>query len=152
VAPAGGSKADNAVVTEPLRIPCVGGIVRDDAGRLLLIRRGTEPGLGRWSVPGGRVEPGEDDRAAVRREVAEETGLEVSAHAVVGTVERPGPGGSTYTITDYACGLASDPSAARAGDDADAVAWVADADLAGYDLVDGLYDALLGWGLVTRPA
>jgi ADP-ribose pyrophosphatase YjhB (NUDIX family) len=139
-------------VAERVPVACVGAIVRDDAGRLLLVRRRTDPGRGRWSIPGGRVRAGEDERAAVRREVAEETGLQVLAHAAVGSVERPGPDDSAYTITDYVCTLMSDPRAAIAGDDADAVAWVDDEELAAHDLVDGLYDALLAWGLLVPPA
>lgn len=46
-------------------IPCVGAVVTDGHGRLLLIRRGHAPGAGLWSLPGGRVEPGESDAAAV---------------------------------------------------------------------------------------
>ena len=60
------------------RVPCVGALVHDDEGRLLVVRRRNEPGAGRWSVPGGRVEPGESDLTAVRREVLEETGLHVT--------------------------------------------------------------------------
>src|SRR5579875_2965008 len=55
------------------RIPCVGAIVKDDAGRLLLIRRGHEPDAGLWSVPGGRVEPGETDEQALVRETTPPT-------------------------------------------------------------------------------
>jgi 8-oxo-dGTP diphosphatase len=62
------------------RVPCVGALVHDDEGRLLVVRRAQEPGLGQWSVPGGRVEPDEDDRAAVAREVLEETGLHARRH------------------------------------------------------------------------
>ncbi|MBA2553039.1 MAG: NUDIX domain-containing protein, partial [Geodermatophilaceae bacterium] len=57
------------------RIPCVGAIVYDEAGRLLLIRRGQPPHAGSWSLPGGRIEAGETPRQAVVREAAEETGL-----------------------------------------------------------------------------
>ena len=60
-------------------VPCVGALAYDAEGRLLLIRRRNEPGRGLWSVPGGRVEPGESDAEAVVREMAEETGL---VHAV----------------------------------------------------------------------
>jgi 8-oxo-dGTP diphosphatase len=142
---------ENAQVGEPVRVACVGAIGRDDDGRLLLIRRGTEPGRGRWSVPGGRMEAGEAAVAAVSREVAEETGLQVHVGAAVGSVERPGRDGSTYVITDYVCTPTSDTRAVVPGDDAAAVAWVTDGELAAYDLVDGLYDALLAWGLLTRP-
>ena len=50
------------------RIPCVGGIIRDEAGRLLLIQRGHDPEAGRWSVPGGRIEAGESDAQALVQE------------------------------------------------------------------------------------
>src|SRR4051794_23628758 len=51
------------------RVPCVGALVHDDAGRLLVVRRAREPAAGSWSVPGGRVEPRETDHDAVVREV-----------------------------------------------------------------------------------
>src|SRR3569623_1931471 len=77
-------------------IACVGGLAYDEAGRLLLVQRANEPGRGLWSVPGGRVEPGEDDAAALVREMHEETGLLVTPGALVGRVVR-GPSG----IADY---------------------------------------------------
>lgn len=57
-------------------------VVRD--GKVLLIRRGKEPYLDHWSLPGGGVEPGESLRDAVKREMREETGLEVSVGLVAG--------------------------------------------------------------------
>ena len=60
-------------------IPCVGAVIKDGPGRLLLIKRGHEPGKGLWSIPGGRVEAGESDADALVREVREETGLVVAA-------------------------------------------------------------------------
>jgi ADP-ribose pyrophosphatase YjhB (NUDIX family) len=129
-------------------VPCVGAIVHDDAGRLLVVRRGREPGLGRWSVPGGRVEPGETDLAAVRREVLEETGLHVLVGVHLGTVVRQGsPPGTTYDIRDYACSLAVDTSPVP-GDDATEVRWVSRPELKALDLVDGLWEALVEWGVL----
>jgi len=129
-------------------VPCAGGVVRDDAGRLLLVRRGREPGRGLWSLPGGRVEPGETAAEAVVREVREETGLDVVAGAVVGRVERPGPDGVTYGIDDLACVVRG--GELRAGDDADEVRWVTAGDLALLPLTDGLLDALTGWDVLPR--
>ena len=46
-------------------IRCVGAVVTDGQGRLLMIKRGHEPGAGVWSIPGGRIEPGETDAEAL---------------------------------------------------------------------------------------
>jgi 8-oxo-dGTP diphosphatase len=128
-------------------VPCVGGLVFDDRGRLLLVRRANEPGRGLWSVPGGRVEPGEDDHAAVVREMAEETGLVVRPGRLVGVVER-GP----YRIADYLCTL-DDPAEQRrlrAGDDADDARFVDAAAFAALPLVPLLAETLSGWDVLPR--
>jgi ADP-ribose pyrophosphatase YjhB (NUDIX family) len=129
------------------RVPCVGALVQDDEGRLLVVRRAHDPGRGQWSVPGGRVERDESDQAAVRREVLEETGLHVQVGLRVGTVQRPGPAGVIYDIRDYACSLrvATTPVA---GDDAAEVRWVTRVELRHLDLVDGLWDSLAEWGML----
>lgn len=123
--------------------------MHDDGRRLLLVRRAHDPGAGLWSVPGGRVEAGESDEQAVRREALEETGLHVTVGLLVGTVQRPGPDGAVYDIRDYACGLAvaTEPVA---GDDAAEVRWVDRSELRSLDLVDGLWDALHDWGMLPR--
>jgi 8-oxo-dGTP diphosphatase len=130
-------------------VACVGGIVHDAAGRLLLIRRGTEPGRGRWSVPGGRVEPGESLSEAVEREVAEETGLPVRAGTVVGRVRVPGPG-VLYDVVDLACVLLDPAVVPVAGDDADEVTFADAAALAGLSCTDGLLESLGAWGVLPR--
>jgi ADP-ribose pyrophosphatase YjhB (NUDIX family) len=129
-----------------MRVPCVGGVVRDDAGALLVIRRGQPPSQGLWSLPGGRVEAGESAVAAVAREVAEETGLDVCVGALVGSVERPGPGGVTYAIDDYLC--VPTGGTLRAGSDATDARWVGGAELAALDCAPGLVEALRGWGVL----
>ncbi|REE95889.1 NUDIX hydrolase [Thermomonospora umbrina] len=124
-------------------VRCVGAIVRDEAGRLLVIRRGRPPGEGLWSIPGGRVEPGEADAAAVAREVREETGLLVAVGARTGVVDRPGPGDATYEIHDYAATVVG--GALRAGDDAADARWVTVAELRALPTSPGLVEALTAW-------
>jgi ADP-ribose pyrophosphatase YjhB (NUDIX family) len=130
---------------EPL-VACVGAVVHDAAGRLLLIRRGTEPGRGLWSLPGGRVEAGENSGAAVEREVLEETGLVVRAGAAVGRIRLPGPG-VTFDVTDLACTLVDDDPRPVAGDDADDVLFADAAALDRLPCTPGLLDVLRGWGV-----
>ena len=130
-------------------VPCVGALVHDDDGRLLVVRRAHDPGAGRWTIPGGRVEAGESDVEAVQREVLEETSLHVVVGARVGTVLRPGLGSDVYDIRDYACALAL-TTAPVAGDDAAEVRWVTRSELLDLDLVDGLLDCLSDWGMLPR--
>ena len=128
-------------------IRCVGGIAFDARGRLLLIRRLNEPGSGLWSLPGGRVEPGEADEAAVIRELREETGLDVIPGTLIGTVTR-GP----YAIHDYACTVVG--GVLTAGDDASEARWSDAADLSALEargeLVELLYVTLGDWGALPR--
>jgi ADP-ribose pyrophosphatase YjhB (NUDIX family) len=124
----------------------VGAIISDSDGRLLLIKRGHEPGLGLWSVPGGRVESGESDEQAVAREVAEETGLEVRVGRLIGSVRRPAPGGAMFDIRDYAATVIR--GTLTAGDDADEARWVEPAEMARLALTDGLAEALTEWGVL----
>lgn len=132
------------------RVDCVGGIVTDEHGRFLLIRRGREPDKGRWSVPGGKVEPGETDAEATAREVLEETGLVVEVGAFVGAVERDGPGGVVYDVRDYRCTPArgADPDAVRAGDDADDAGWFTAEEMRTVGCSPLLLEAFEDWGLL----
>lgn len=133
-------------------IPCVGALIYDAAGRLLLVQRGHEPARGTWSVPGGKVEPGETARAAVVREVREETGLDVEPLALLVTVERAAPSGGTFVIEDFRCRLLG--GTLRAGDDADDAAWFDAAALvaARGHLAPGLFEVLQEWGALPSGA
>lgn len=128
-------------------IPCVGAIVIDSVGRILLIRRANPPSQGTWSIPGGRVELGETTEAAVVRELAEETGLRGEVEREVGTVHRDAPAGGTYAIRDFLLRV-EDDGALRAGDDALDAGWFTAQDVATLETSPGLREALIGWGLL----
>jgi len=116
----------------------VGAIVLRDT-RLLLVRRGREPGRGLWSIPGGRVEQGETLAEAVVRELREETGLDGVCGRFVGWAERIDPDHHRI-ILDFEVNAESGEPAP--GDDADEVAWVDLSRLGEFDLIDGLADFL----------
>ena len=114
----------------------VGGVLVCD-GRVLLIRRGKEPLLGRWVVPGGTVELGEPLEAALVREMREETDLEVTPVEVLtifDRIEREEGGGVAYhyVIVDYLCEYVS--GTPRAGSDALQVALARPEELESFDL------------------
>jgi 8-oxo-dGTP diphosphatase len=143
-------------------IPCVGAIIRDDSGRLLLIKRGHEPGLGLWSLPGGRIEAGESDAEALMRELREETGLIVRPGKLIGSARQlaaddgeqgdheqgdRNQGDRELDIRDYAATVIGGSLAA--GDDAAEAAWVSVAGLYDLPLTEGLLEALTTWGVVS---
>ena len=127
------------MTTPPTPCVCVGAIAIDD-GRLLLVRRGQAPGLGRWSVPGGRVEPGETLQEAVVRELLEETGVEGVCNDLIGWVERISDD-SHYVILDFRVDVLEE-SEPVAGDDAAEAAWVPLSEVAELLLVEGLAEFL----------
>jgi len=102
------------------------GAVVVDRGRVVLIRRGTEPLKGQWSLPGGMLELGESLVAGVVREVREETGLVVEPVELVELLDRIHRESDRvryhYVIADYLCRVTG--GALQAASDADAVRWV----------------------------
>jgi 8-oxo-dGTP diphosphatase len=133
--------------TAPPVVPCVGAIVRDVDGRLLLVQRGHEPHASRWSLPGGRMEAGETAEQAVVREVREETGLDVRAGAPVGRVRIPGDG-VVYDVVDLACTLTRPGGRPVAADDAADVLFADAATLDMLPCTPGLVQTLRDWGVL----
>ena len=103
----------------------VGVVVRDTHGRLLLVQRGIQPGLGRWSLPAGYVDADEDPRAAAARECLEEAGLVVEVGAVCGVY--PSTAGGASFFLAFAATVVG--GALRAGDDATDARYFPDTDL-----------------------
>lgn len=116
----------------------IGGILFNPAGEILLIRRGQPPASGYWSIPGGRLEPGETILEACRREFLEETGLEVEVGSLVAVAERVQEG-FHFVILDFLVMMRHSVACSpRAGSDATQVHWVATEKLSEYPLVEGL--------------
>jgi 8-oxo-dGTP diphosphatase len=132
-------------VTGPRPETCVGAIAVFD-GSILMVRRGRGPAQGTWSVPGGRVEPGETLAEAVVRELAEETGLVGVCESLIGWAERIGSD-YHYVILDFAVTIMSDDDPV-AGDDAAEARWVPLFEVAELTLADGLAEFLHDHGIL----
>ena len=123
----------------------VGGVVIDN-GRALLIRRGSEPLRGEWSIPGGTLELGETLQEGVARELREETGLDVRVLELIEVFERifpseraplsePGPRPRFhFVIVDYLCERIGGD--ARAGSDVTDVAFATEDELEKFGLTE----------------
>ena len=119
-------------------LPLVGvGVAVVNDGQLLLVQRGHDPGKGLWAVPGGKVEFGEPMREAARREVAEETGLDVRVGDVVWVGEFLEDDHHIVLIDFHGEVIGGDM---RAADDADDVRWVPLDEAAEYPLTLTMYD------------
>ncbi len=121
----------------------VGGVVIEN-GRALLIKRGSEPLLGQWSIPGGTLELGESLKEGVARELLEETGLEVEVLDMIEAFDRifvdpaaSDPGNRPrpkyhYVIVDYLCErLAGE---AQAGSDVTDIAYAMEDELENFHM------------------
>jgi 8-oxo-dGTP diphosphatase len=123
----------------------IGGVVIDD-GRALLIRRGSEPLRGEWSIPGGTLELGETLQEGVARELREETGIEVRVLDLIEVFDRVfrenAPAGTRenqrprfhFVIADYLCErISGEP---RAGSDVTDVTFAREDELANFHLTE----------------
>ncbi len=123
----------------------IGGVIIDQ-GRTLLIRRGNEPLLGEWSIPGGTLEIGESLEEGVARELLEETGIEVRVLELIEVFDRiyleNGATGAQdkqkprfhYVIVDYLCErVGGEP---RAGSDVTDVAFALEDELNKFHLTE----------------
>jgi 8-oxo-dGTP diphosphatase len=129
----------------------VGGVALRDR-RILLVRRATAPARGRWSLPGGHVELGEDVRSALVREVHEETGLTVVVRSLVGWTERIDLGADPpyhFVILDFLVDVGDPDTEPAAASDAADAAWVPLDDLHAYALTEGLVDFLEQHGVLS---
>lgn len=127
-------------VAPPLPAPEVAvGAVAVERGRLLLVRRGRGAGVGRWALPGGRLEAGESLIEAVARELEEETGLKAHVGDFCGIAERRSAS-YHYVICNFWTTVLPGQTP-LAGDDATAVLWASRVDLTRLDLVEHL----TGW-------
>jgi 8-oxo-dGTP diphosphatase len=123
----------------------VGGVIIDQ-GRALLVRRGNEPLLGEWSIPGGTLELGETLEEGVAREVFEETGLTVRVLELIEVFDRIYVESTTganegrkgprfhYVIVDYLCERLAGEAAA--GSDVTDVVFASEEDLPKYKLTE----------------
>lgn len=123
----------------------VGGIIfRED--QVLLIKRGKEPGLGQWSIPGGVVRPGETLKEAVVREIFEETHLKVKVLALAKILERifrdsEGRVAYHYVLVDFLCRHLS--GTLQHDSDAQDACFVALKDLPSYEVVPVTLEVIL---------
>jgi len=121
----------------------VGAVVLD-GDRVLLVRRGQAPSVGRWSIPGGLVGLGERLEDAVVREIEEESGLRVRVLGLCGVIDRVIHGDGAdgvryhYVIIDYVSAV--EGGVLRAGSDAAEARWVRRDELPTYDITDGVAD------------
>ena len=125
-------------------------VISDPDGRVLLVRRGHDPQRGRWSVPGGRVEPGESLEQAAAREVLEETGLVVDVGRELWIARVPAGAAREYEVHGFAAAVTG--GVLGHGDDADDARWVDPGELHSLELTIDLLDHLRDSGIVPPQA
>jgi 8-oxo-dGTP diphosphatase len=107
------------------KVAVVGFITHGD--QVLLVKRVNDPGRSQWALPAGFVDPDEDPRRALEREVLEETGLRATTGRLLEVLHRPDPDGEADIVIAFA--MRFEGGTPIACDDAEAVAWFSRHDL-----------------------
>ena len=121
----------------------VGAVVVTD-GALLMVQRNQEPAKGLWTLPGGRVEHGEYIEDALRREVSEETGIDIEVDRLLGIFEVVGD--PHFVILDFLATAASQMEP-RAATDVAQARWVPLDEVEKMELTQRLVETLRAWGV-----
>jgi 8-oxo-dGTP diphosphatase len=126
----------NGTTSPPSPIVAVGAVILRD-GQVVLVRRSRPPRLHEWSIPGGKVEWGESVEQALRREIREETGLEIEPLGLIDVVDAvirddSGAVDRHYVLIDFAARPLS--GTLQAGDDVSEAVWVSLDGLNGYPM------------------
>jgi 8-oxo-dGTP diphosphatase len=126
-------------MNSPRVVTAVAAAIWNAEREVLLIRRTKQPRLGQWSLPGGKIEFGEPLAEALKREIREETGLEIEIVGLIDVAETindasAGAAGAHFILIDYAARVVS--GVAVAGSDAADATWVPAASLSDYPMWD----------------
>jgi 8-oxo-dGTP diphosphatase len=126
-------------------LPAVSGVVFDADRRVLLIQRASQPARGKWSLPGGVVQLGEELEKALEREVWEECGLKVETKSLLTVSSRIVMDASGkilyhFVLLDYLCNYVG--GILKAGSDASEAKWVNFKEIIGLDLTKGVLEVI----------
>ena len=129
-----------------MRALAASAVVKNAEGEILLVLRSREPEAGCWTVPGGRVEPGESLEAAAVREALEETGLHIAVDREVWSLDLANGPDEVYEIHDFLAHVVGGDLAA--GDDAADVGWFERHELEDLPLTHDLLGYLTRYGVL----
>lgn len=132
-------------MTDQTPILAASAVILDEQKRVLLVQRANPPDKGCWTLPGGRVDPGETLELAAIREISEETGLVIRIVRKLGQLDVPDGKGGIYEIHDFLAEKIEGEAAA--GDDAAAIGWFRNDELSALPLTPDLLQYLNRYGV-----